>query len=82
MKTVTPNELGAFAESLLVQAPPRSEILLVQDGEPVAKVEHPRQVPGHGRLEMEALVERIRENRKGVRLNGLSIRELRDEGRP
>ncbi len=78
MKTITPNELGAFAESLLEQASPRPEILIVQDGEPVAKVEHPRQ----GRPETQALVERIRENRKGVRLNGLSIREMRDEGRP
>lgn len=78
MKTVTPNELGQFAESLLQGASQQTEILIVQDGEPVARIERTEK----RRLEIKALIERIRENRKGQRLDGLSIRELIDEGRP
>ncbi len=78
MKTLTPNEIGPFVESLLDDASDQSEILIVRDGEPVAKLER-RETSAERK---RAWVEEVKELRKGNRLDGLTIREMRDEGRP
>jgi len=77
MKTLTPNEIGLFVESLSDQASDQSEILIVQDGKPIAKLECP--LPGN--QDMQKWAEEVRELRKGNRLDGLTIRDMISEGR-
>jgi hypothetical protein len=77
MKTLTPSEVGPFVESVIENTPSETEILIVQDGKPIAKLECP--LPGNH--DMQKWVEEVRELRKGNRLDGLTIREMINEGR-
>lgn len=65
-----------------------SEILeRVEAGETIAITRHGKQVAlltpvHHSQGNTRQVIERLRQLRKGSRLNGLKIRDLRDEGRP
>jgi hypothetical protein len=86
MKTVTPNELGEFAESLLQGASQQTEILIVRDGEVVARIENrPIDRAKAGKQDAATSVaemfKQLREKRAGVNIDMETLRAYRDEGR-
>lgn len=78
MRTVGSYEAKTHLPRLLDEVEKGERITITKHGRPVAVLIP----PGLGRVaDADALVQRIRELRRGNRLNGLSIRELIDEGR-
>lgn len=78
MRTVGAYEAKTHLPRLLDEVEKGERITITKHGRPVAILIP----PGLGRAaDADALVQRIRELRRGNRLNGLSIRELIDEGR-
>ncbi len=78
-------EVGAFEAknklaALLDLVERGEEVVITRHGKPVARL-----IPEDRRVGREAAVaaaERIRERSRGVRLDGLEIKSLIDEGRP
>ena len=78
-------EIGAFEAkntlgSLLDRAERGEEIVITRRGRPVARL-----VPadrGHDRAKAQAAAGRIIARSRGVRLGGIGLKELIDEGRP
>ena len=60
-------------------------ITITRDGVPVALLSPPPKDARHptkaDRMSVQEAIHSIRERRRGIRLDGLSIREMRDEGR-
>jgi prevent-host-death family protein len=78
MLTVGAFEAKTQLSALLERVARGEEVTITKHGRPVAKL-----VPAatHDRERVAAAVRKIKELAKGNRLDGLSIRELRDEGR-
>jgi prevent-host-death family protein len=79
-----PDTVGAFEaknrlSELLDQVQCGRSIVITRHGQPVARLV-PFE-PAFDREEVRRAVERFREIRKGMRLGGMSIRALIDEGR-
>ena len=75
--------VGAFAakaqfSALLERVARGEEVVITKHGRPVAKLVPAR---AHDRERVAEAIRRIKELSVGSRLDGLSIRELRDEGR-
>jgi hypothetical protein len=68
-------ELLAIVEGLA----PGEDMILTRNGEEVGRIAGPKHP---SQAEIDAAVEALRTLRKGVTLGGLSLKELRDEGRP
>lgn len=78
MRTVGSYEAKTHLPRLLDEVAKGERITITKHGHPVAMLVP----PGAGsRPDADAALARIRELRKGIRLGGLSIRELIDEGR-
>jgi len=78
MRTIGAYEAKTHLPRLLDEVEKGERITITKHGRPVAILIP----PGPGATEdAEALLRRLRELRRGNRLNGLSIRELIDEGR-
>ena len=78
MRTIGAYEAKTHLPRLLDEVEKGERITITKHGRPVAILVPPDTEPAR---DVEALMERMREFRKGNRLNGLSIRELIDEGR-
>jgi prevent-host-death family protein len=78
MKTVGAFEAKTHLSSLLEDVAGGEEILITRHGKPLARLVP---VNAHGRERRIEAIERLRSFADGRRLNGLSIPELRDEGR-
>ena len=78
MKTVGAFEAKTHLSRLLEEVEGGEEVLITRHGREVARLVPPR--PNAAAARREAL-ERLRQFRRGKRLNGLTIQELRDEGR-
>jgi len=78
MKTVGSYEAKTHLPRLLDEVERGERITITKHGRPVAVLVPPEVAPPP---DVDALMELMREFRKGNRLNGLSIRELIDEGR-
>ncbi len=78
MKTVGAFEAKTHFSQLLDRVAQGEQIVITKHGTPVARL-----VPfsGHGRDETRRAIERLKAFRKDQNLNGLSWKELRDEGR-
>jgi antitoxin (DNA-binding transcriptional repressor) of toxin-antitoxin stability system len=77
-------EVGAFEakntlSALLDLVEEGEDVLITRHGKPVAKLTRPG--PGHDVARARAAAERIRELRKELKLGGLNIKELIEEGR-
>lgn len=77
MKSVGAYEAKTHLPRLLDEVEKGGRITITKHGRPVAVLVP----PGIGSSEPEILLHRIRELRRGNRLNGLQIRGLIDEGR-
>jgi len=78
-------EFGAFdaknrLSELLDLVEAGEEIIITRRGKPVARLA--RYSDGHDIQAARQAADAIRSARKGVRLDGISLRELIDEGRP
>ena len=78
MRTIGAYEAKTHLPRLLDEVEKGERITITKHGRPVAVLIPPS--PG-GVVDIEAKLRRFRELRRGNRLNGLSIRELIDEGR-
>jgi prevent-host-death family protein len=78
MKTVGAYEAKTHLPRLLDEVERGERITITKHGRPVAVLVPPG---SRGVADAEDLLRRVRELRRGNRLNGLSIRELIDEGR-
>lgn len=78
MKTVGSYEAKTHLPRLLDEVEKGERITITKHGRPVAMLVPPGPA---GATDPDVLLERIRELRRGNRLNGLSIRELIDDGR-
>lgn len=78
MRTVGSYEAKTHLPRLLDEVAKGERITITKHGHPVAMLVPPGTV---SRPDADAALARIRELRKGIRLGGLSIRELIDEGR-
>jgi prevent-host-death family protein len=78
MRTIGAYEAKTHLPRLLDEVAKGERITITKHGRPVAILVPPDTEPAR---DVEALMERMRELRKGNRLNGVSIRELIDEGR-
>ena len=76
MKTVGVFEAKAHLSRLLDEVEGGEEVLITRHGREVARLVPPR--PGAAETRRESL-KRLRQFRRGKRLNGLTIQELRDE---
>ena len=78
MRSIGAYEAKTHLPRLLDEVAKGERITITKHGHPVAML-----VPAgaFGRPDADAALARIRELRKGIRLGGLSIRELIDEGR-
>ena len=76
--TITAEEASTKLLSILDQMTDGEPVTITRQGVPVAMLT-PTKEPV--KLTPSEAIERIKELRKGVRLNGLSIREMIDEGR-
>jgi prevent-host-death family protein len=79
MVTVGVFEAKNTLSELIEKVEAGEEIVITRRGQPVARLVPPRQ--GDSREQRERAVAALREARKGVRLRGLSLRKLIDEGR-
>lgn len=78
MRTIGAYEAKTHLPRLLDEVEKGERITITKHGRPVAVLVP----PGSAReTDVDALMEQMREFRKGNRLGGLSIRELIDEGR-
>lgn len=78
-------EVGSFEaknklSSLLDQVERGAEIVITRRGKPVAKLVPA--APGFDREKAKRAAEGLREASKGLRLRGLKIKDLINEGRP
>ncbi len=78
-------EVGTFEaknkfSSLLDQVEHGAEIVITRRGKPVAKLVPAE--PGFDREKAKRAAEGLRETSKGLRLRGLKIKDLINEGRP
>jgi prevent-host-death family protein len=76
-------EIGAYEaktrlSSLLDKVEQGEEVVITRHGRPIARLVPARQAR---EAELDDVVARFRQARKGVRLGGLSIKDLIDEGR-
>ncbi|HET8784224.1 MAG TPA: type II toxin-antitoxin system prevent-host-death family antitoxin [Candidatus Limnocylindrales bacterium] len=78
MRTIGSYEAKTHLPRLLDEVEKGERITITKHGRPVAVLIPPG--PG-GAADIEGMLRRFRELRRGNRLNGLSIRELIDEGR-
>jgi prevent-host-death family protein len=78
MKTIGAYEAKTHLPRLLDEVEKGERITITKHGRAVAVLIPPGRTSAD---DAERLVQRIRELRRGNRLNGLSIRELIDEGR-
>ncbi len=78
MKTIGVYQAKACLSSLLARASKGERITITKNGAPVAVLGPPEAAV---RPDGAAAIAALREARKGVRLRGLTIRELIDEGR-
>jgi prevent-host-death family protein len=78
MRLIGAYEAKTHLPRLLDEVEKGERITITKHGRPVAVLVPPDAVPAR---DVDALLEKIREFRKGNRLAGLSIRELIDEGR-
>jgi prevent-host-death family protein len=78
MITVGAFEAKTHFSTLLERVAHGEEVLITRHGKPIARL-----VPEHAtdRKRVGAAIARLKELAKGCRLDGLSVRELRDEGR-
>ena len=78
MITVGAFDAKTHLSSLLDKVEAGEEVLITRHGKPVARL-----VPegSHLRMAADEAVQRIKTLRTGVRLDGLTWKELRDEGR-
>jgi hypothetical protein len=76
VKTLTPRQAGPFITSLVNEAS-EGEILIVRNGEPVARLEREG---AHSSTVREQFCE-LRRKRAGNRIDGETIRRWREEGR-
>lgn len=72
-------EAKSQLSSLIDRAAAGEEITITKHGRPVARIVG---IGGRDPKRVAAILERMRELRRGARLDGLDIRALRDEGRP
>ena len=78
MRSIGSYEAKTHLPRLLDEVAKGERITITKHGVPVAVLVPPSAV---GRPDADAALARIRELRTGIRLGGLSIRELIDEGR-
>lgn len=78
MKTIGAYEAKTHLPRLLDEVEKGERITITKHGRPVAVLVPPTLADAR---DVDAIVARLRELRRGNRLNGLSIRELIDEGR-
>ncbi|HET8626394.1 MAG TPA: type II toxin-antitoxin system prevent-host-death family antitoxin [Thermomicrobiales bacterium] len=78
MKRVGAYEAKTHLAQLLDEVERGETITITRHGVPVAKLVPP---DGAGRRDVDEAIEKLRELRKGLRLDGLSIREMIEEGR-
>jgi len=78
MKTVGAFEAKTHLSSLLDEVAKGEEITITRHGTPVAKLVSVQQP---NRPNIDEVIEKLKAFRKGNRLNGLSIREMIEEGR-
>jgi prevent-host-death family protein len=78
MRSVGAYEAKTHLPRLLDEVEKGERITITKHGRPVAVLIPPGRA---GAPDADLLIQRIRELRRGNRLNGLSIRELIDEGR-
>ena len=78
MRSIGAYEAKTHLPRLLDEVEKGERITITKHGRPVAVLVPPDTVPAR---DVDGLLERMREFRKGNRLRGLSIRELIDEGR-
>ena len=78
MKTVGAFEAKTHLSRLLDEVEEGEEVLITRHGREVARLVSPR--PNAAEARQQAL-QRLRQFRRGKRLNGLTLQELRDEGR-
>lgn len=78
MRSIGAYEAKTHLPRLLDEVEKGERITITKHGRPVAVLVPPDAVPAR---DVDALLERMHEFRRGNRLNGLSIRELIDEGR-
>ena len=81
MLTVGVSEAEAQFASLLERVERGEEVVITREGKPVAKMVAPELTQGSG-LTGNELLARLKMMRKGLSLDGLSWKELRDRGRP
>lgn len=77
--TVPLYDAKAHFSELVAQAEAGQEITITRHGTPVVKLVPVKQQ--HSIEERRAAIERIIDNRKGITLGGLKIRDLIEEGR-
>jgi prevent-host-death family protein len=85
------NEVGAYEarthfSALLARVQKGERVTITKHGVPIAElvpaaVGVQRAVAGAPTMSVEEAIAKLKEFRKGVRLDGLTIRELREEGR-
>ena len=78
MRTIGAYEAKTHLPRLLDEVEKGERITITKHGRPVAVLVPPGAAPA---TDADELMERMREFRKGNRLNGLTIRELIEEGR-
>ena len=78
MRSIGAYEAKTHLPRLLDEVAKGERITITKHGHPVAVLIPPEAA---GTRDVEAVIARFREFRKGNRLNGLTIRELIDEGR-
>ncbi|MFZ4604096.1 MAG: type II toxin-antitoxin system Phd/YefM family antitoxin [Caulobacterales bacterium] len=78
MITVGAFEAKTNLSSLLDRVASGEEVLITKHGKPIARL---TKAPADDQPDVDAVIARLRELRRGVTLDGLDWRELRDEGR-
>jgi prevent-host-death family protein len=78
VRTIGAYEAKTHLPRLLDEVEKGERITITKHGRPVAVLVPPDAAPA---VDVEAVMERMREFRKGNNLRGLSIRELIDDGR-
>lgn len=78
MKTIGAYEAKTHLPRLLDEVEKGERITITKHGRPVAILVPPDAAP---KVDVEAVLQQMREFRRGNSLRGLSIRELIDEGR-
>jgi len=78
MRTIGAYEAKTHLPRLLDEVEKGERITITKHGRPVALLVPPDAAPT---LDVEEVIERMREFRKGNRLDGITIRELIDDGR-